>query len=170
MDPSLSAIAVVMTHMGLIVAAGVLYLRRARVDRPPVGVFNGRDVLVVATALVVIPPVYLRIPVLALASFLALISIAMLSFSLAPVTGGRAAFGAAVSLVLADILLAEVGQVWMFQLVNNAALGIVVVGVCNVWAQSGIRGAHVALLAAGLAVYDVIATVALPLMEEFLAR
>lgn len=171
MDPSLSAIAVVMVCVGLTLVGGVLYLRRARVERPPVGVFNGRDVLVVAAALVVMPPVYLRIPVMALAVVLALFSVAMLSLSLSPVIGGRAAGGVAVSLVLADVLLAEAGhQEWLFQLVNNVSLGIVVVGVCNIWAQSGIRASHVALLASGLAVYDVVATIALPLMEEFLAR
>ena len=171
MDPSLSAITIVMVHVGLIVTAGVLYLRRARVDRPPVGVFNGRDVLVVAGALVVIPPVYLAIPVPALAVFLAILSTAMLSFSLAPVIGGRAAFWAATSLVLVDVVLAGAGHAEpLFQLVNNLALGIVIAGVCNIWAQSGIRASHVALLACGLAVYDVIATLALPLMEEFVAR
>lgn len=171
MEPALSAIVVVMAHVGLILAAGVWYLRRARVDRPPVGVFNGRDVLVVAGALVVLPPLYLSIPLLALGVVFALLSIALLSFSLSPLIGGRAGFVAAVVLVLLDVLLAEVdAEGSVFRLVNNAALGIVVVGVCNVWVQSGIRALHVAVLACGLAIYDVIATLALPLMQEFVER
>ncbi|MDQ4068444.1 MAG: hypothetical protein M3203_03050 [Actinomycetota bacterium] len=173
MDPSLISVAVVMAHVGLILVAGVSYLRRARVDRPPVGVFNGRDVLVVAVALVVIPPLYLAVPVLALAAVLAVLSTAMLHFSLSPLLGGRRASRVAVVLVVLDIVVAEISRAdaeWLFLLVNNLALGIVVVGVCNIWAQSGIRAAHVALLACGLAVYDAIATVALPLMEDFVNR
>ncbi len=93
MDPSLISVVVVLAHVGIILLGGLAYLRRARVDRPPVGVFNGRDVLVVAAALVVNPPVYLAVPTLALAAALAVVSTVMLYFSLSPllVAVGRAA-------------------------------------------------------------------------------
>ena len=173
MDPSLISSLIVIANVALILAGGVLYLRRARVDRPPVGVFNGRDVLFVAAALLVLPPLYLRAPVVLLAAVFALLSAAMLHFSLSPLLGSRRAGRAAIALVILDVVLAQVSRndaEWLFLLVNNLALTIVVVGVCNIWAQSGIRAPHVALLAGGLAVYDVIATIALPLMEDFLER
>ena len=173
MDPTLSSILVVLAHIVVLLVAGVQYLRRARIDRPPVGVFNRRDVLVVAGALIVIPPLYLRLPTVVLGVVFALLSTALLHFSLSPLLGARRASATAIGLVVLDVVLAEIsrdGAEWLFLLVNNVALGIVVVGVCNVWVQSGIRARHVALLAAGLAVYDLIATVVLPLMEDFLDR
>ncbi len=173
MDPSLSSIVVVTAGVASILAAGVAYLRRVRVDRPPIGVFNGRDVLIVGAMLIVIPPLYLSIPVGVLAGIFALLSTGLLYFSLSPVLGGRRAAGVAVALVVADVVLAELARgshEWTFLLVNDLALAIVVVGVCNIWVQSGIRARHVALLACGLAVYDVIATLALPLMTDFLER
>lgn len=173
MDPALSSIMVVIACVGLILVAGVQYLRRARVDRPPVGVFNFRDVLIVAGALIVIPPLYLAVPLLALAAVFVLLAVAMLHFSLSPLLGASRASRAAVALVFLDVMFATLFRAdveWMYLLVNNLALAIVVVGVCNLWVQSGIRAGHVAVLACGLALYDVVATLALPLMEDFLDR
>lgn len=173
MDPTLSSIALVTAQVSLILIAGLLYLRHVRVDRPPVGVFNARDVLIIGAVLVVIPPVYLSVPIPVLGGMFALVSTGMLYFSLSPVLGGRRAGLVAIALVILDVALAELsrgGQEWLFLLVNNLALAIVAVGVCNIWVQSGIRARHVALLACALAVYDAIATLALPVMSDFLDR
>jgi hypothetical protein len=40
----------------------------------------------------------------------------------------------------------------------------------NLWAQSGLKARHVAILGGGLAVYDVVATSVLPLMDDLIAR
>lgn len=173
MDPALSSIAVVVTHVALILAFGVVYLRRVRVDRPPVGVFNHRDVLVVALVLVVIPPLYLRLPTLALAAVFALLSTALLYFALAPILRPRWAIAVASALVVVDVTLAQVAREShpsLFNGVNNLALAIAVVGVCNMWVQSGVRARHVAVLASGLAVYDVVATFSLTLMVDLVRR
>ena len=49
--------------------------------------------------------------------------------------------------------------------VNNAVVIIGVVGVANLWAQSGMRARDAAIVGAALAIYDVVATTALPLMS-----
>jgi hypothetical protein len=172
-EPQLSSIVVVMIYIALILAAGVLYLRRARIDRPPVGVFNGRDILVVGVVLMVLPPAYLRLPTVVLAAVFALLSTAIIYFSLVPLLGGARAGATAVALVVLDVIVAEFGRdtrPWLFNEVNNLALAVAVVGVGNLWVQSGIRALHVALLACGLALYDGVATLALPLMSAFLDR
>lgn len=173
MEPALSSIIAVVGQVALVLAAGLAYLRGVRVDRPPVGVFNHRDVAVVGLVLVIIPPLYLRLPALALAAVFAVLSTAMLSVAMAPVVGGRRAFAVAVALVAGDIALAELAREshgWLFDGVNNLALAIVVVGVCAMWVQSGVRARHVAALAGCLAVYDVVATSALPLMADLVDR
>ena len=168
MDPSLSSIALVAAQVAVILAAGVAYLRNVRVDRPPVGVFNHRDVLLVGVVLVVIPPLYLRLPTAVLAAFFALLASALLYFALAPLLGARRAVAVAVALVAVDVALAGHGR--LFDAVNNLALAVMVVGVCNMWVQSGVRARHVAALAGGLAVYDVVATFSLPLMADLVDR
>ena len=40
MEPALSSIVIVLIQIALVLAAGIAYLRRVRVDRPPVGVFQ----------------------------------------------------------------------------------------------------------------------------------
>src|SRR5690606_32090986 len=47
---------------------------------------------------------------------------------------------------------------------------ICVIGVTNLWAQSGMKARHVAILGAALAVYDLVATWVLPLMKDLSIR
>ena len=56
-----------------------------------------------------------------------------------------------------------------FLAVNNVVLVVVVVGVANLWAQSGMGARRVAL-AAGLAVYDFVATSQLTLMTDLIDK
>ncbi len=54
--------------------------------------------------------------------------------------------------------------------VNNAVLVLAVVGVTNLWAQSGLKARDAAVLAGALALYDVVATAWLPLTDALLGR
>jgi hypothetical protein len=54
--------------------------------------------------------------------------------------------------------------------VNNIVIVLSVVGVTNLWAQSGMKARHAAVLGAALAVYDLIATSLLPLMNDLFTR
>jgi hypothetical protein len=53
-----------------------------------------------------------------------------------------------------------------FLAVNNGVVALVVLGVANLWAQSGMRARHVAVLGGALALYDFIATSQLTLMTD----
>ena len=57
-----------------------------------------------------------------------------------------------------------------FFAVNNIVLLVMVMGITNLWAQSGMKARDTALLGVLLALYDFIATVQLPLMGELVAR
>jgi hypothetical protein len=172
-EPALSSIIIVLIQIAVVLAAGIVYLRRVRVDRPPVGVFNGRDILIVGTVLVAVPVVYLRLPTPVLAGVFAVLSASILYFSLSPLLGSRPAAWTGLALVALDIAIAQLlrqSSPEVFHVVNNLALAVAVIGVANLWVQSGIRASHVALLGLGLAVYDAIATLAMPLMTQFVDR
>lgn len=173
MEPSLTSIIIVLVQVALVLVVGLLYLRRARVDRPPVGLFNGVDMAFVGAVLVLLPLVYLRLPTAILATVISIVTTAILYFALSPVVGGRCAFLAAVAVVVLNLAFWKVVREEnpnVFAALNNLALAIAVVGVANLWVQSGIRASHVAFLASGLAVFDLVGTVALPLMASFVER
>ena len=173
MEPALSSIVVVLIQIAVVLAGGIAYLRRVRVDRPPVGVFNGRDILIVGAVLVAVPVVYLRLPTTVLAGVFAVLSASILYFSLSPLLGSRPAAWTGLGLVVLDIAIARLlrqSAPELFIVVNNLALAVAVIGVANLWVQSGIRALHVGLLGLGLAVYDAIATLAMPLMTQFVDR
>src|SRR3954454_12213206 len=73
------------TSSALVVCTGgVAYLRRVRLERPPIGTFNGRDVLVLFVPLSTLPLFYLSLPRWLLTAFLVLTFCAALSFGLRP--------------------------------------------------------------------------------------
>jgi hypothetical protein len=149
------------------------YFRRYAITRPPIGVFNLRDVAVLMTAIAVIPYVYLELPLVVVAGLLALTATSILYFTLEPVLRSRrAVLGAAAAAAVADVALAvTVGTTAnLFLAVNGALMVVAVVGVANLWAQSGMGATEVTVLAAVLAVYDFVATSQLTLMTDLIGR
>jgi putative hydrolase of the HAD superfamily len=175
-EPALSAVLVVLGCAAAAVAAGLAYLWRVRVERPPVGVYNGRDVAITTTMLVVLPPLYLHLPRAVVAVVLGLVSTSVVYATVRPALPGRAVAAAlTLSLAAAAVVLAVAGggtdgRSSAFLAVNDAVLVVMVVGACNMWVQSGLRARQVAAFAAVLAGYDVVATAALPVMLEFFER
>jgi hypothetical protein len=97
----------------------------------------------------------------------------ILYFTLEPVLRVRwAVWAGALLLVAGDIALAltEGIDTVPFLLLNNVVLVLVVTGVTNLWAQSGMKARDVVVLAGALAVYDWIATVQLTVMEDLIGR
>jgi hypothetical protein len=172
-EPALSSIAVVSAFVLLAVVGAVVYTRRVRMDRPPIGVFNLRDIVVLSIVVVVLPPLYLHIPSFLIVAVLALVATGIAYFTLTPVVG-RIGLVLAVGLVVADIALSWLGsgeaQQPAFLIVNNALMTLLAIGVGALYVQSGIKARDVTVFAVVLAVYDVLATVALPVMIEFFAR
>jgi hypothetical protein len=149
------------------------YFRRYQVTRPPVGVFNMRDVWILLTAIVLVPYVYLHLPLGLVAALLALTVTSILWFTLEPVLRKRMLMLAIVpAAVAADIVLVMTSGALSntFLLVNNVLMVVAVVGVANLWVQSGMGAREVTLLAGALAVYDFIATSQLTLMTDLIGR
>lgn len=155
------------------VAGGWWYFRHAQMNRPPIGVINMRDTVVLMIALVVMPYLYLDLPLVLVTVLLAIIALTALHMTLEAMVRRRLPLWlACLGLLAADIALGLGPGVESasFLLVNNVVLIIIVAGAANLWVQSGMRAHHVAVLAAMLTVYDIIATAQLSLMTDVLDR
>ena len=149
------------------------YFRRYAVTRPPVGVFNLRDVWILLTAIVLVPYVYLHLPLGLVAALLALTVTSILWFTLEPLLGRRwlvlavvpCAVAADIALVITHGALSNT-----FLAVNNVLMVVAVVGVANLWVQSGMGAREVTLLGGVLALYDFVATSQLTLMTDLIGR
>jgi hypothetical protein len=167
--PTLALFALV----ALTVLLGWVYFRRYRVNRPPLGVMTLGDVAALIAGIVLIPYVYLFLPGWLVGGILALGTLGIVQLLLEPVLPlPWLSWPLALLLVAADILLAwragpdAVG----YLAVNNLVIILVVIGVTNLWAQSGLKARDLALLGAALTLYDLIATALLPLTDELIAR
>jgi hypothetical protein len=157
---------------GAIVLASV-YFRRVRMPRPPLGVFNRADVLIMMATIALMPYLYLTLPLWLDGVLLGALTAGILYVTLVPMPLPRAGvwFG-----ILA-LVAADLASWWRFgptgatfALVNNVVLTVAVVGVSNVWAQSGMKARDAALLGGLLAIYDFVFTAQLPVMNDLLAR
>jgi hypothetical protein len=152
--------------------AARVYFHRIRIERPPIGVFNLRDVGFSFVVLVVVPPLYLRLPRGLIATVLTVFGLGLLYFMLSPMIRRPAAFALATLLAVGEVVLDVTGraQTSAFIGLNDLVLIMMVVGVCNTWAQSGIRGRDTAVFAAVVAGYDLVATGLLPTTADFATR
>ncbi|MGH9279960.1 MAG: hypothetical protein ACRD12_17915 [Acidimicrobiales bacterium] len=149
------------------------FFRRHQLNRPPLGAFNRTDVVVMLVALVTVPYVYLVLPAWAAATFLGVGVLSILSVALQPVVPGRAVRWAVIATLMgADVALAVTKGAGsrQFLVLNDVVLLLVVVGTATLWAQGGMKATDLALLAAGITVYDVIATTQVSVMADIAER
>lgn len=165
--------AVVLTFTLATALGGWAYFRRVRINRPPIGVINLRDTLILITALVLMPYLYLALPLGAVTVLLGVVVLTLLHMTLEPILPQTTLlWGVCLALLTTDIVLAVVQGVTnaSFLLTNNLILTIMIVGAANLWAQSGMKARDVAVLATALTVYDVIATWHLTVMTDVIER
>lgn len=169
----IEALLMLLLHIAAALLLSWGYFRRYAITRPPVGVFNLRDIAIMIGGIVLVPYLYLALPRWLVAGLLALGILSALYFMWEPVLRARwAIWLAAIGLVVADLgaaLALGVASAPFFA-ANNLVLTLVVVALTNLWAQSGMRARDVAVLAGALAIYDVVATWQLPLMTDLFGR
>jgi hypothetical protein len=167
------AVFVILAHAVAVVLLGWLYFRRYPLTRPPIGVFNLSDIAIVIGAVILVPFLYLWLPLWMVAGLLTLGSIGILYFAWEPVLRSTwAIWLVTILLASADLVTAlapGVDPAWAFA-ANNVVIVLSVVGVTNLWAQSGMKARDIAILGAALAIYDVIATTLLPLTTDLFTR
>ncbi len=164
---------VVLGYVICAVLGGWTYFRQYQVTRPPIGVFNLKDIALMILFIILVPFLYLVLPLWLVAALLLLTALGILYFTWEPLLRARWAIWLAVLTLLvvdsaAAFLLGTRQNV--FFAVNNTVLLLIVVGVTNLWAQSGMKARDAALLGVFLTLYDFLATSQLPLMSELVAR
>jgi hypothetical protein len=168
---------VAVTGAVVISLLALLFLRRVRIERPAIGVFNGRDIGTVVVLLASLPAVYLTLPRWAVTCLLATTFVSALSIGYRTLLSpARLWLGIGILLGL-NIFVARtmLGTVFGWQLFwaeGDIILLLAAVAVANLYVQGGMRLKHVAWFTLGLAAYDVVFTMVFPLtnalVEDFL--
>lgn len=155
------------------------YLRRVRIERPAIGRFNGRDVLILFVFLAALPAIYLALPQWGITSLLALTFMASMSIGFAHVFGMTRTWIAIGLLIGANIYIGlnMLGTVigWqVFWAETSVITWLAAISVSNLYVQGGMQLRHVAYFTLGLAVYDVVFTIVWPisnyLIREFVGH
>ncbi len=160
-------------------ACALFYFRRVRLDRPPVGTFNGRDIGILLSIITALPFLYATLPHWALSLFLVVTFASSLSIGYRQLLGEKRVWLGIGLLIGANIwtsrtmLGSVVGwQLWWAELSVLVALGAI--SVANLYVQGGMKLRHVAWFALALGGYDVIFSTAIPLtnklVEDFLGN
>jgi hypothetical protein len=155
------ALFVILVHIAAAILLSWGYFRRYAVSRPPIGVFNIWDIMVMMGGIILVPYLYLLLPIWLVASLLALGILSVLYFMWEPILRLRWA----IWLIVLLLVGVDIGAaLWLgpatrlFFAVNDIVLVLAIIGITNLWAQSGMKARDVALLAGMLAIYDVIVT------------
>src|SRR2546430_14802097 len=114
----------------------VLYFRHVRLERPPVGVFNSRDVLVVLFFILSLPLLYLFVPSYVLTGFLVLTFCSALYIALRPFVRPRYLWPLIAVLLVANIIVTErllgTDQGWqVYWLLTDTIVLTAIVGISN---------------------------------------
>lgn len=169
----IAGVSVVLGHACGAVLLAWAYFRWVRMARPPVGVLNRSDVLIMMAVVVLVPYLYLVLPLWLVGALLGAVTIGVLYVTAEPIpVARRASWLGVLALVVADLAswLHLGASAPTFVLVNNVVLTVAAVGVANLWAQSGMKARDLALLGGLLAIYDTVFTAQLPVTDDLLAR
>ena len=147
------------------------YLRRVRLERPAIGVFNGRDIAILVVFLATLPEIYVLLPRWAVTCMLALTFVASLSIGYRPLLspaqlwlGIGVLLG--VNLWLGRTMLGTVFGWQLFWAESDIIMLLGAVSVANLYVQGGMQLRHVGWFALVLAGYDAVFTAVLPLTNS----
>lgn len=162
--------------VGIVVISmsAVFYFRRVRMERPPIGTFNGRDIVILVTFISVLPFLYGYLPNQLITCLLTVTFASALYIGYHQLLGPTRTWigiGLLIGLNIwtSDHLLGTTlgWQLWWIEL--SVMVGLGAVAVANLYVQGGMRLQHVAWLSLALAVYDLIFATILPLTDKLVA-
>ena len=174
LQQTLTEFGVLVVGVTLVTSGALLYFRRVRMERPPIGTFNGRDIVILLLFISVLPFLYGYLPYWLITCLL------IITFASALYIGYNGIFGRGWTWLGIGLLIGlnywtshhlmgtTAGwQLWWTELTILVGLGAVAVS--NLYVQGGMRLQYVAWLALGLAVYDIIFATVLPLTDQLVA-
>ncbi|MFJ3856021.1 hypothetical protein ACIPRL_07325 [Streptomyces sp. NPDC090085] len=152
-----------------VVTGTIAYFRAVRTARPPVGVFNGRDIFLMMGFVLALPYVYLALPGAVLPAVLALVFAGGLSVGYQPVIGDGRLRWALITALIASVLAAHLAfgeTAPPYWIANSCVVGLVVVSATNLNVQGGMKLANVARFLLALAAYDAFFAWVVPLTQQ----
>ncbi|MDQ3849040.1 MAG: hypothetical protein M3296_00285, partial [Actinomycetota bacterium] len=163
--PAATLFQIVVAIIGSVTGAlcALAYFRKVRLERPPIGVFNGRDLSVLAVFIVALPLLYLVLPPGVLTGFLVVTFMSALMIALRPLVSTRPLWIAIPILLIANLLvtrsMSEIGGgLQIYWLLTSLVVTIAAVGIANLYVQGGLDLRHIAWFTLFLAGYDVFFT------------
>jgi hypothetical protein len=165
---------VILVSVVLVTLGALYYFRRVRMERPPIGTFNGRDIVILLAFIVALPFLYGYLPLWLITCLLVLTFTSSLYLGYKPVLGtARTWVGIGLLIGLNvwtshHLMGTTAGwQLWWVEL--SLLVGLGAISVANLYVQGGMKLQYVAWLALALAVYDIIFATVLPLTDELVA-
>jgi hypothetical protein len=167
------AMLIIFAHAVLAVCLSWVYFRRYTIQRPPIGVFNLWDIAVMLGGIILVPYLYMILPLWVVTGLLALGLLSLIYFMAEPILRSRLLIWLVVLLCLG----AELGAAWWFGgqsaaffAVNNLIQVLAVIGATVLWAQSGLKARDATILGVALLVYDFLFTTVLTFMTDLFNR
>jgi hypothetical protein len=174
-EQSLTLFCVIMVGAIVVCAGALTYFRRVRMERPAVGTFNARDVVILLVAIGILPFVYGWLPVPLVTCLLAVTFGCALYIGYRPMLG-RSGIWLGIGLLFGFNIWSSnhvMGTIagWQLWYSEQSVLVLLAsIAVCNLYLQGGMKLRHVGWLALGLACYDVVFASYYPLTGNLLAR
>jgi hypothetical protein len=174
-EQSLTLFGVITTGTIVVCAGALAYFRHVRMDRPPVGTFNARDVVILLIFIGILPFVYGWLPDTVVTCLLSVTFASALYLGYRPLLGSVGIWLGIGLLFGFNIwsshhLMGTIPgwQLWYTE--QSIMVGLSAIAVCNLYLQGGMKLRHVAWLSLGLAGYDVLFASYYPLTGELIAR
>lgn len=165
---NVTALVALSCFIALMMGVAGLYMARIRMPRPPVGVYVPADIAAVCVGVVLAPLLYGGLSGATVSALFSLVLCLAVQFTLAPVCGGRVAWCLATAAAVLTVVVH--GRPAAVRACTGLLIALAVVGVANLWAQSGMRSSHVAGLAGALTCYDLVATTLTQVTQDFFTQ
>ena len=144
LQQTLTEFAVLLVGVTLVISGALLYFRRVRLERPPIGTFNGRDIVILLAFISVLPFLYGYLPYWLITCILILTFASALYIGYSPVFGrGWTWLGIGLLIGLNywtshHLMGTTAGwQLWWAELTILVGLGAIAVS--NLYVQGGMR-------------------------------
>jgi len=174
-EESLTLFCVILTGLIVVCAGSLAYFRYVRMERPPVGTFNTRDVVILLIFIGILPFVYGWLPDPFVTCVLAVTFASALYIGYRPLLGSVGIWLAIGLLFGLNIWSSHYvmgtipgWQLWYTE--QSIVVGLSAIAVCNLYLQGGMKLRHVAWLSLGLAAYDILFASYYPLTGRLIAR
>ncbi len=151
------------------------FFRRVRLERPALGVFNTRDIMIILFFIMSLPFLYLVVPSYVLTGMLILTFCTALYIVLRPFLRPRYLWPIIICLIAGNIVVTRTlmgtSQGWqVYWFLNDLIVLGAVIGISNLYSQGGMRLRQVAWFSAILATYDLFFAIVVPISARLADR